>query len=552
MRGRGRIGDTYSRCSTERRVKESYRHSVSVGYSITMNKSKLTANKNNESSGSTRRSVLQAATTLGSLLLGTTASGNSKGAMMDTPTASEGPFRPVFHFAPSEGWMNDPNGMVYHDGVYHLFYQAGAERRRWDHATSETLVSWEEHGTKIPAERRQAYSGGAVVDTEDTAGFGHDALVATYTGHWDDGVEDQRLAFSSDGGETLVEYENSPVVPSDVGDFRDPNPFWYPPDESWRMVVARVKSTSDRPAGIEIYGSSDLRDWAYLDTYESGGQSWECPSLYRVPVSGTDRHRWILTVSVDWNHVEHHVGHFDGAAFSVNQRVHADHGFDFYGGQTWANTPERPGLLLSWMNNWEYADQLPDTGWQGAQSIPREVTLVETDGGIELRQHPAEEVTSIRGRKLASLSNERITPDYDPLASSDVAGQTIEIQASIAPGGAEWVELAVRESAPERTKVVYDVSERELIVDRGQSGAFFGPDRYAIETGPLPLVDGSIELRVLVDRSSIEVFANDGRYTNTNLIFPEPTSTGVSLTTRGGSAELRELTAYEVSTGDER
>lgn len=457
------------------------------------------------------------------------------------------PYRPEFHFAPSSGWMNDPNGMVYQDGVYHLFYQAGTDRRRWDHATSTDLLNWDEHGTKIEDDGIQAYSGGAVIDRENTSGFGEECLVAMYTGHWDSGIEDQRVAVSRDHGETLDEYDANPVIPSDVGDFRDPNPLWYAPDGTWRMVVARVNPAPNRPAGIEIYGSADLLEWTYLDTYESGGQSWECPSLYRVPVAGTDRSRWILTVSIEWDIVEHHVGHFDGTTFTVEKRVHADHGFDFYGPQAWANAPDRPGLMLSWMNDWRYAKELPDTGWQGAQSIPREISLVETSDGIEVRQHPIAEVASIRHQELASLSNEPIAPDTDPLASSDVAGRTLEILARIDPGSADRIDLVVRESDSEGTKIQFDVPNEELIVDRGQSGAYFRPDRYAVETGPLPLLeDGTYELRVLVDRSSVEVFANDGRYTNTNLIFPDPASTGVSLSARGGTAELLELVAYEL------
>ncbi len=441
--------------------------------------------------------------------------------------------------------MNDPNGMVYQDGVYHLFYQAGADRRRWDHATSRDLLNWDEHGTKIADEGIQAYSGGAVIDRTNTSGFGEGCLVAMYTGHWDAGTEDQRVAVSQDHGETLARYDGNPVIPSDVGDFRDPNPFWYAPDETWRTVVARVTPDRNRPAGIEIYESADLLDWTYLDTYESGEQSWECPSLYRVPVSGTDRSRWILTVSVDWSHVEHHVGRFDGTTFSLENRVHADHGFDFYGGQTWANTPDRSGVMLAWMNDWRYAKELPDTGWQGAQSIPREVSLVETGDVIELRQHPVTEMASIRDPELASLANEPIASDTDPLASSDVAGRTLEIQATIDPGSADQVDLIVRESGSERTKILFDVPNEELIVDRGPSGAYFRPDRYAVETGPLPLLeDGTYELRVLVDRSSVEIFANDGRYTSTNLIFPDSASTGVSLSAHGGTAELLELAAY--------
>ena len=458
------------------------------------------------------------------------------------------PYRPEYHFSPTSGWMNDPNGMVYHDGRYHLFYQAGKDRRRWDHAVSDDLVTWEEWGTEILDDGIQAYSGGAAVDGANTAGFGPDALVATFTGHHDDGLEDQRLAFSVNGGRTVDRSEHNPVIESDVGDFRDPNPVWYEPDRNWRLLVARVSGTADRPAGIEIYESDDLHEWTYLNTYGSGGANWECPSLYELPVAGSDETRWVLTVSVEWNHVEHHVGRFDGTTFQVDRRLRADHGFDFYGAQSWANTPSRPGLQLAWMNNWVYAHGVPGSGWQGAQTLPRTVSLVTGDDGVELRQRIPPEVTRLRSRKLTTLHHERIAPDTDPVSATPAAGDTIELFAKIRPRDADSVGLAVRESSAQRTLVTFDVPNEELIVDRGEADALFSPDGFAIETGPLPLLDdGTIELRLLVDRCSLEVFANDGRYTNTNLIFPDPESTGVSSFARGGSAELLEFVAYDLA-----
>jgi len=494
-----------------------------------------------------RRSLLKTAGTgLAATLFGSAGTG-AKSATTVANTGSD-PYRPNFHFSPADGWMNDPNGMVYHEGEYHLFYQAGEDRRRWDHAVSEDLVTWSEQGRKIPDEGIQAFSGGAVVDEADTSGFGENSLVAMYTGHHDDGVEDQRVAYSTNRGRVVSKADENPVIPSDVSDFRDPNPFWYAPDGNWRMVVARVSATTDRPRGIEIYESPNLTDWTYLSTYESGDQQWECPSLYKLPVEGTDRSRWVMTVSVEWNHVEHHVGHFDGTDFVVDERVRADHGHDFYGGQSWANTPDRDGLLLSWMNHWDYATDLPDNGWRGAQTVPRNVTLVDEGSGVEVRQRPVDELTGIRQSTLADLRNEPITDTDDPLAGQGVDGDTIEILATIDPGSADAVGLRVRESDAERTVVEYDAVNGELIVDRSESGEFFSADNYGVETGPLSTrSDGTVRLRVLVDRSSVEVFANDGRHANTNLIFPAQSSTGTSMYASGGEAELVDLVAYDLN-----
>jgi sucrose-6-phosphate hydrolase SacC (GH32 family) len=466
---------------------------------------------------------------------------------MATNEPDTAPYRPAFHYAPCEGWMNDPNGLVYHDGTYHLFYQAGEDRRRWDHAESEDLCAWREQGCKLPDDGIQAFSGGAVVDSDDTAGFGADSIVAMYTGHHDDDREDQRVAYSTDGGATVTEYSGNPVIPSEVPDFRDPKPLWYDADDAWRMVVARVESAPDRPRGIEIYESDDLTDWTYLDTYESGEENWECPSLYELPVAGGET-RWVMTVSVEWNHVEHHVGHFDGESFVADERVRADYGFDFYGAQTWSNTPDRSGLGIAWMSHWDYAAELPTEGWLGAQSFPREVDLVETDDGIEVRQAPAAELDSLRGATLETLSNEPIGPDRDPLEPAAVAGRTLELDATIDPGSARRVTLAVRVGADQRTEIQYDVDDETLRVDRTDAGVFFEAG-HTVAEGPLPtLPDGTITLQLLLDRSSVEVFANDGRYANTNLVFPDPTSTGVSLSATGGEATLSSFRAVDLST----
>ena len=462
----------------------------------------------------------------------------------DTDTS---PFRPSFHFAPSEGWMNDPNGMVYHDGTYHLFYQAGEERRRWDHATSEDLCAWRERGCKIRDDGIQAFSGGAVVDTADTAGFGPDSIVAMFTGHHDDEREDQRVAYSADGGRTVSAYADNPVVPSEAGDFRDPKPLWYEPDDSWRMVVARVEPAPDRPRGIEIYESPNLTDWTYCDTYESGEECWECPSLYELPVAGGDGTRWVLTVSVEWEHVEHHVGHFDGESFVADCRVRADHGYDFYGAQTWSNAPGDGALGLAWMSNWAYAHDLPTDGWTGAQTFPRTVSLVGTDDGVGLRQRPADALDSLRGDTLTTLREEPIGPDRDPLDGTGLAGRVLELDATVAPGSAERVTLGVRESDAERTAISYDATEERLRVDRRESGALRSDD-HAVAAGPLAVrPDGTVRLQVLVDRCSVEVFANGGRHANTNLVFPDPASTGVSLTAEGGQATLETFRATELS-----
>lgn len=462
---------------------------------------------------------------------------------------SDGPYRPVYHFAPEAGWMNDPNGLVYHDGQYHLFYQAGEKRRRWDHATGD-LVGWAEHGAKLPVEPGvQQYSGGAVVDEGDDAGFGAGAIVATYTGHHDDGVEDQRLAYSTDGGDSFRTYADNPVIGSDVGDFRDPNVVRY--GDEWRLVVARVAPTDDRPTGVEVYSSSDLREWTYESTVPTdrvpSAHNWECPDLFELPVEGGDS-RWCLLVSADWEHQELYVGEFDGTRFVPDQRFLVDHGHDFYAGMTWANDPDGRRLLTGWLNHWEYAMDLPDPGWRGVQAFPRRLSLVEDGDSLALCQRPATELAAVRGDHLVEVRSEPLGPGDDPLSGTDVAGRALVVEAGLSPGDAGRVGVHVREGDGQTTSVRYDANAERLTLDRSDAGAFFDDDRYPRSSAPLSLSDDTLDLQLLVDRSSVEVFAAGGRVTMSNLVYPDPESVAVSLSAAGGTAELRRFSVDRVTT----
>jgi sucrose-6-phosphate hydrolase SacC (GH32 family) len=467
--------------------------------------------------------------------------------------ADSQPYRPNFHFAPSSGWMNDPNGLVYHDGEYHLFYQAGEDERRWDHAVSDDLLTWTELGTALPVEDGiEQWSGGGVVDANDTAGFGAESLVFHYTGeHQGEPRQDQRLAYSTDDGRTVTKYDANPVLPADGDAFRDPNVFWYDPDGSWRMVVGRVAAEpeNERPKGVEIYSSSDLKNWTYESTYQASGDvGYETPDLFELPVEGTSETRWVLSVSVDYSTVEYHVGDFDGTAFTAESVVRADDGYDYYAPMTWSNEPDGRRVQVAWMNHWEYATDLPDNGWQGAQTVPRAVELVDDGGSVDVRQSPVSELTDLRRSELANLRSEPITSSDDPLDGTGVAGRRLELDATIDPGDADAVELRVREDGNgQETLLSYDSVNETLTVDRSNSGAFFGSGSYDTPSMDLPArSDGTVRLRVLVDRSSVEVFANGGAATMTNLVFPDWTSTDVSLTAANGTATLEEFVAYEL------
>jgi len=461
--------------------------------------------------------------------------------------------RPVYHYTPNTGWMNDPNGLVYHDGTYHLFYQAGENDRRWDHATSTDLRTWSHHGTKIPAtDDIEAFSGGAVVDERNTAGFGNDAIVCMYTGNHDSpGEQDQRVAYSTNGGETVQKYDGNPVLSDGHDEWRDPNPFWYEPTENWRMVVSRVEQRdTDRPAGIEIYESENLLDWEYLDTYESGTESWECPDLCRLPVENANEDRWVMTVAVEWDHTEYHIGHFDGETFIAERAVRADAGHDFYAAQSWSNQPgEDRRTSIAWMNHWGYARDLSDEGWKGSATLPRELELRDTDRGIVPVQRPHDGLTAERTGTRVSCDDVALDATTDPLADVATDDLTVyELVADVDPGDADRVTFKLRadETRDDETRLVYRPAKRELMFDRTDAGQFFGKTGYEVTSHPLQSrTDGTVKLRVFVDRNVVTSVANDGEAMMTNQIYPRPTSTDTRVTVDGGTATLDRLRLYE-------
>jgi len=318
------------------------------------------------------------------------------------------------------------------------------------------------------------------------------------------------------------------------------------------MVVGRVEGNgSDRPAGIEIYESDDLKNWTYLSTYESGGTAWECPDLYELPVSNISESRWVMTVSADADHVEHHIGQFDGTTFTAENTVYADSGWDFYAAQSWANEPATDSRLgLAWTSHWDYAPDTPEDGWKGAQSFPRRITLRDTGSEVVPIQQLDGAVESNRDEVVADLSNEPLSADDDPLAGTETEGEMLELLATIDPGTADTVTLKLRKGGTQETRITYDIGMGELFVDRSDAGAFFGDTNKDVASQPVALrSDGILKLRVFVDRSIVSTFANDGEKTMTNRIYPDETSVHATMTASGGTATVDSLTAWEYAPG---
>jgi fructan beta-fructosidase len=483
------------------------------------------------------------------------------------------PFRPQFHFTPTANWLNDPNGLVYYDGEYHLFYQynpAGIVHgpMHWGHAVSTDLLNWSHFPVALcPDEYGAIYSGSAVIDWHNTAGLGKEAMVAIFTHHSDD-RQSQSIAHSTDKGRSWIKYDGNPVVepPDGVRDFRDPKVFWLEEGSQaghWVMALAAGNS-------ILFYSSPDLKNWSQSGAFGPGFGSvegvWETPDLFELPVDGGPATRWVLTVGVGdgspagGSGVQYFVGDFDGANFTSDNHkgavLWADYGADFYAAQSWNDAPDGRRIWLAWMSNWRYAQSIPTTPWRGAFTLPREVDLRTTRHGncrgkcrtIRLGQRPIVELQRLRGRRW-SWRNETISPGVADLLD-EVTGETLEIVADFDVEDTRNVAqfgFQLRTSDNETTTVGYLTHDRLLFVDRTASGQVeFNPAFPRRHTAALEPAGASIRLHLFVDRSSVEVFGDDGQVALTERIFPNRASTGIELFADGEGVRLVSLDIYRL------
>jgi fructan beta-fructosidase len=494
-------------------------------------------------------------------------------------------YRPQYHFTPATNWMNDPNGMVWFDGEYHLFYQYNPfgdtwGHMSWGHAVSPDLVHWQHLPVAIPeADSVMAFSGSAVVDWKNTSGFGvggRPPLVAVYTGHRTDRPsQSQYLAYSTDRGRTWTKYAGNPVVDIGSAEFRDPKVFWHEPTQKWVMVT--VLATEHR---VRLWGSPDLKQWTRLSDFGPAaavGGVWECPDLFELPVDGDPANtRWVLIVNLNPGGVaggsggEYFVGRFDGTQFTVDggglsvakdapnatpagvgsdAALWMDYGKDFYAAVTWSDVPRTDGrrILLGWMNNWQYGNQIPTSPWRSAMSVPRALGLKATSAGIRLVQQPVAELQRLRGTRK-QVAAQTIPVGSTSLVAQGIRGKALEIAAEFEAGSASEFGLTVRAGDGEETLIGVDPKAGRLFVDRTRSGEVaFHKDFPGRQMAPLAMENGRVRLRVFVDWSSVEVFAGDGRTVVTDQIFPAPTSDGVALYAKGGAARLISLEAWPLA-----
>ena len=410
-------------------------------------------------------------------------------------TSNREAFRPVYHFTPAYGWMNDPNGMVYKDGVYHLFYQHNPYgsmwgNMHWGHATSTDFVNWEHQGDAIsPDALGTIFSGSCVVDKDNTAGFGAGAIVAFYTSASDRQV--QSMAYSLDNGKTFKKYARNPILTSTQRDFRDPKVIWHEDTKKWIMILAVGQE-------MQIYSSSDLKDWTLESKFGEGqgahGGVWECPDLIELPIEGTELKKWVLICNLNpggpfgGSATQYFVGTFDGKKFvneSPSKTKWMDWGKDHYAAVTWSNAPEGRHIALAWMSNWEYANNVPTRQYRSGNSVPRDLSLYTHEGETYVKCTPSRELLKLRdkGTKKRTFKVDR-TYNLDKLIADNTG--TYEIEMTIKNKNAEVIGFQLFNSKGEEVEMYYNLVEKKFFMDRTKSGdVSFSKEFPAVTSAPI-------------------------------------------------------------------
>lgn len=419
-------------------------------------------------------------------------------------TANKEKFRPEFHHTPVYAWMNDPNGMFYLNGEWHLYYQYGPygsmwNNMTWGHSVTRDLIHWEHRPSAIfPDAHGSIFSGSCVVDHENTAGFGKDAVIALYTSAGD--VQSQSLAYSLDGGNTFTKYDGNPILTSDIPDFRDPNMFWNEDIKAWNLILACGQE-------MRLYSSPNLIDWTEESRFGLGLGNhegvWECPDLMKLPVEGTNESKWVLICNINpggpagGSATQYFVGDFDGHKFTVDNTsrylngnaLWQDYGMDHYATVSFSNAPEGRHTMIAWMSNWLYANDVPTMQFRSANSITREPYLYKVGNELFMGSRPSPEydnssldkVLKVKGNTTVTLSNDE---------------------------GEEFI-------------ITYDQKAMTLTCDRSKSGITNFNQHFASKPVVAPVHKKLTQLRVFVDNSSVEVFGNNGEVCLTNLVFPK-------------------------------
>ncbi|WP_026898981.1 glycoside hydrolase family 32 protein [Daejeonella oryzae] len=448
--------------------------------------------------------------------------------------------RPQFHFTPVSKWMNDPNGMVFYKGVFHLFYQYYPEASvwgpmHWGHATSKDLIHWEHKPIALfPDSLGYIFSGSAVVDVNNTTGFannGETPLVAIFTHHDPAGEKEKRidfqkqsLAYSLDEGKTWVKYEGNPVIENPgIIDFRDPKVMWYEKDKKWLMTLA----TKDK---ITFYSSPNLKTWKkesdFGENVGAHGGVWECPDLFQLELNG--KSEWVLLVSINpggpngGSATQYFTGDFDGSKFTPHstETKWLDWGTDNYAGVTWSNTAKRK-IFIGWMSNWQYANLVPTDPWRSAMTIPRELSLKKVNNSFYLASAPVKELDKIVSSVIkvpASTLQENMNLSE---VIKDFKGQ---FQLKLSSDQPEDFSILIANDLGEELIIGYDKQAGQYFIDRSKAGKKDFEAGFAKKhTAPRLAASNSMDLTVVFDAASVELFADKGLTVMTDIFFPVQT-----------------------------
>ena len=436
-------------------------------------------------------------------------------------TTNREKFRPAYHHTPQYGWMNDPNGMFYKDGEWHLYYQYNPygslwENMTWGHSVSKDLVHWEALPLAIEADALGTiFSGSCVVDKDNTAGFGKNAVIAFYTSAGE--AQTQSMAYSTDGGRTFNKYGKNPVVTFNAPDFRDPKVFWYDGTNRWIMMLAVGQE-------MQIWSSANLKDWqkesSFGSEYGNHGGVWECPDLLKI------EDKWVLICNINpggpfgGSATQYFVGDFDGHKFTCESMPKVtkwlDYGKDHYATVSFSNAPDGRTVVLAWMSNWQYANQVPTRQFRSANSIARDLGLFKDGEETYVSVIPSKETLAMRGKKIKN--------------PTDACEIVVDVKGSM--------ELILSNTKGEQVVMKYDAQKQTFAMNRKQSGDISFSEAFPIET-TAPTHGALKQLRLFIDHSSIEAFASDGKMAMTNLVFPnEPYN---ALKVKGGKATIYEI-----------
>lgn len=472
-------------------------------------------------------------------------------------------YRPVFHHTPTYGWMNDPNGMFYKDGRWHLYYQWNPYGSRWQnmtwgHSSSDDLINWEHHPVAIePNDLGSIFSGSSAIDRNNTAGFGEDAVIALYTSAGD--YQMQSLASSTDGGMTFTNFADNPVLtlPTEA---RDPNMFFNRETGLWNLVLAHALEKE-----ILIFSSPNLKDWTLESSFGKGLGAregvWECPDLFELDVDGRGQKKWMMIVNLNpggpfgGSATQYFIGDFDGKTFSPD-KTHGgyvptkwlDFGKDYYATVSWSDAPDNRRTVIGWMSNWQYADRVPTLQFRSANSLPRDIKLFkDADGQYYAASQPAPELLALREKAAVTARNLTVTKNGSVFELPSANDGICEIELNI-ESKHQAVEIELSNDEGEKVSLTYDPTSHQFCFDRIESGIVdFNENFPAVTVAPTFERNGSLSLRIFIDRSSIEVFGNGGKFAMTNLVFPSEPYNKLTLSVPSGKARVGSLDIYPLS-----